>query len=504
MRLVTANQAREIDNLARKAYGLTDDILMEAAGLMAARELQQNFYPELTRGLTAVVCGPGNNGGDGLVMARHLHSMGFRDLLVILYAPKAKRSPMFKTQLDRAEKHGLRILDAEKEDKKLDQIKSATLIVDAIFGIGLSKKIDGGLRVLIEKMNALKVPIVSLDTPSGLNVDNGAVASVAIKAHATFTFGLAKPGFFVGDGPLHVGKLRVLPIGYPFECLRGVATSHFLYNEKLARRYLPTRKDLTNKSDYGHLVVFAGAENTWGSGILASQSAYRIGTGYVTWAGRDLPLKKLEQTPEVLTTNIDDEKIWDLKKITAYAVGPGLGVDDKTAQIIQRLKNLKVERVVLDADAITVCVKAKLFPLPKTWVLTPHAGELSRILKCDVKEIERDRYEAALKAAKITGCHVLLKGYRSVLAHGKRCLVISAGNAALAKAGSGDVLTGMIGGLLAQGLETVQATSTAAYIHGRLADEWVRAGNDKRSLNPSDLKDSLGALLTRISKGAVF
>jgi ADP-dependent NAD(P)H-hydrate dehydratase / NAD(P)H-hydrate epimerase len=504
MRMATVQQCRNIDELACKAYGLNDDLLMEAAGLMAARELQQNFYPELTRGLTVVICGPGNNGGDGLVVARHLHSMGFRDLLVVLLAKGLKLSKSARLQLDRAEKHGLRIIHGEKETKKLQQMKSATLIVDALFGVGLNKKLDGEFRAMVEMMNSLKVPLVSLDIPSGLDADNGTVSSVAVRAHTTLTFGLPKPGFFVSDGPQQVGKLRVLPIGYPFECLRGVATSHFMFNEKLARRYLPMRKDQTNKSDYGHLVLMAGKENTWGAGILAAQSAYRIGTGYVTWAGKELPLSKLELTPEVLTASTSDEKIWDLKKITAFAVGPGLGVDEETTTMIRRLKNLKAPRVVLDADAITACVRDGLFPLPKSWVLTPHSGELSRILKCSTRDIEKDRYAAALKAAQITGCHVLLKGYRSILAYGKRCMVINAGNAALAKAGSGDVLTGMIGGLLAQGLDTIQATATAAYIHGRLADEWVRQGRDKRSLNPSDLKDSLGSMLTRIAKGAIF
>jgi ADP-dependent NAD(P)H-hydrate dehydratase len=267
---------------------------------------------------------------------------------------------------------------------------------------------------------------------------------------------------------------------------------------------LPTRKDRTNKSDFGRLVVMAGSENMWGAGILAAQSAYRMGAGYVTWAGRDLPIEKLEQTPEVLTAALDDEKIWKTKTISAYAVGPGLGVSEETAQLIRRLKNLKAEKVVLDADALTVCAKYKLFPLPKTWVITPHAAELARLIQMDVKEIENDRFGAALAAAKKVGCHVLLKGYRSVLAYEKRCMVISAGNSALAKAGSGDVLTGMIGGLLAQGLDTLQATATAAFIHGRLADEWLRMGFDKRALNPSDLKDSLSSMLSRIAQGAIF
>jgi hydroxyethylthiazole kinase-like uncharacterized protein yjeF len=353
-------------------------------------------------------------------------------------------------------------------------------------------------------MNALKVPVISLDCPSGLNCNTGAVEGVTVRAHTTLTFGLPKPGFFTADGPAVVGKLRVLSVGYPFECLRGIATTHFMFNDKLARRYLPTRKDRSNKSDHGHLVLMAGSENKWGAGILAAQSAYRMGAGYVTWAGSQLPLTQLEHTPEVLTSTLDNEEIWNIKKISAYAVGPGLGVNDETSRIIKRLKNLKFEKVVLDADAITVCVRENLFPLPKTWVLTPHGAELARMIKKDTRYVEADRYRAALEASKLAGCHVLLKGYRSILAYEKRCMVINSGNSALAKAGSGDVLTGMIGSLMAQGLETLQATVTAAFIHGRLADEWVRAGLDKRTLNPSDLKDSLSVLLSRIAQSAIF
>src|SRR5690606_10345397 len=143
-------------------------------------------------------------------------------------------------------------------------------------------------------------------------------------------------------------------IGYPFECLRGNATTHFLFNERLARRYLPARKQQSNKSDYGHLLVIAGSPGMWGAGVLASQAAFRMGAGYVTWASRNLPVEKLEATPEVYMADVADENIWNFKKITAVAVGPGMGVDEVTAQVLRRLKNLKVPKVVIDADAITV------------------------------------------------------------------------------------------------------------------------------------------------------
>lgn len=502
MRLATRDQSREIDELSQKVYGLTGESLMEAAGALAAREVVQAYFPELSRGLTTIVCGPGNNGGDGLVLARHLHSAGHRDLVVLTLAPTQAQSSLFKLQLNRVELQGIRVVDLVSQPEKTEQLLSSSLVIDALFGIGLSRPLEGEFLHMVDLVNSVKSPVVSLDTPSGLDVDRGVVWGACIQAEMTLSFGLAKPGFFVYEGPNHVGKLRVLPIGFPYEALRGVATTYFSFNDKLARRYLPVRKDTTNKSDFGHLLVIAGSPGMWGAGVLASASAYRLGTGYVTWASFEVPSGEWVESPEILTTQVDDERLWEKTK-NAVALGPGLGVGERTAQLIESLKDKDIP-VVVDADAITTCVKYGLFPLPKNWVLTPHTGELARILNKEARVLDQNRYESALQATERTGAHVLLKGYRSVLAYEDRCMVINAGNSALAKAGTGDVLTGMIGGLLAQGLETLQATATAAYIHGRLADEWVRVGHAKRSLNASDLKDHLPALLARLVGGELL
>ncbi|MBC87396.1 MAG: NAD(P)H-hydrate dehydratase, partial [Bdellovibrionaceae bacterium] len=315
------------------------------------------------------------------------------------------------------------------------------------------------------------------------------------------TFGLAKPGFFIADGPIYVGRLRVLPIGFPHEALRSLATTHFCFNEKLARRYLPKRGVRSNKSDHGRVVVVAGREGMWGAGLLCASSAYRVGAGYVTWASFEVPSEHLIEAPEILTSHVDDPELWKSSDL-AVAVGPGLGVTEETAKLIESLKE-KDFPVVLDADAISACVKFDLFPLPSHWILTPHTGELSRIIGKSIGEIESDRYLAALLGSERTGCHLLLKGYRSVLAYQHRAMVINSGNSALAKAGTGDVLTGMIAGLLAQKVEPIQATATASYIHGRMADEWVRSGHDRRSLNASDLRNHLPTLMSRLATGAI-
>lgn len=506
MRLATIKQSREIDDLSQKVYGLTGEVLMESAGAAAAREVDQAYYPELSRGMTAVVCGPGNNGGDGLVLARHLHSAGHRDLIVFYLSENGSYSPLFKLQMERCRLQGLRLIDLREQPEKFEQIRSASLIIDALFGIGLSRRLESGFSKLVDVINSSKVPIISLDCPSGLNGDTGVVDGSVVQASMTLSFGLAKPGFFVGDGPSQVGKLRVLPIGFPYEALRGVATSHFLFSERLARRYLPSRKDTSNKSDYGHLLVVAGREGMWGAGILAASSAYRMGVGYVTWTSFSSPSNQIIPLPEVLTAqlNVSQSKPWTDKTFSAIAIGPGLGVGKDTADLLTQLKKTYKGPVVVDADAITTAVQFQLFPFPNNWVVTPHTGELSRILKVEARTIDRDRYAAALQAAEACGCHVLLKGFRSVLAYENRCMVIHSGNSALSKAGTGDVLTGMIGALFAQGLETLQGTATAAYLHGRMADEWVRTGHDKRSLSASDVRDSLPQILARIAGGTLI
>ncbi len=499
MRLATMDQARQIDELSQTVYGLSAEVLMEAAGATASREIDLTFLPELTRGSASVVCGSGHNGGDGLVVARHLHSTGHRDLKVFLVGSESDTSELFKTQLKRAELQGLRVISLSEHPERLPEIKSSALIVDALIGVGLKSAVRDNYAKVIDVINSSRTPVVSLDVPSGLNADTGRVEGAAVRASMTVTFGLAKPGFFVSEGPQTTGKLRVLPIGFPYEALRGVATSHFLFTEKLARRYLPDRVENSNKSDFGRLLVAAGRPGFWGAGILASSAAYRMGAGYVNWVSWTEPTEELSQIPEVLTGVLNHELVD--RSFAAAAIGPGIGVSEDTAKWIELLRAREGMPVVVDADAITTCVEHGLFPLPSNWVITPHAGELARVLKVNAVDIEKNRFEAALTAHKIVGCHVLLKGYRSLIAHGDRSLVVHSGNSALAKAGTGDVLTGMIGALLAQGLDTPQAAATAAYLHGRLADEWVRSGQDKASLMASDLRDLLPQIVSRLRLG---
>lgn len=496
MRLATVEESRRIDSRAQSERGLSAEILMEAAGALAAREILQTFISETKRGPVLVVCGPGHNGGDGLVVARHLKCAGI-EVHVANLGDVSKRAPLTTIQLKRALASGVGELEAQVLEPFIER---ASLIVDAIFGIGLARDVDGAFASVIDGLNTSRVPVVSLDTPSGLDADRGLALGTAVRAEMTITFGLAKRGFFVNEGPKHTGRVRVVPIGFPCDLVVEEACTHRLFTGKTARKLLPRRDLASNKSTHGRAGIFAGREGMGGALLLAAHGANRVGAGYVIAVSHVDPREIVGQAPEFLTLSTDDPKLFEKGKFNAIGVGPGLGVGDRTNELIKSLFDRKFANVVLDADALTQVAKDHL-KVHRTWIMTPHAGELSRLTGQTVRDIESDRYRVAREAAEKFGCIVLLKGFRTVVSDGSRTAVIGSGNAALAKAGSGDVLTGLITGLLAQGMKPFPAACLAAYLHGRLADAWVKSGRDVISLEPSDLAEALPMLIRRIREG---
>ncbi len=264
------------------------------------------------------------------------------------------------------------------------------------------------------------------------------------------------------------------------------------YSLKNTKKDLPKRFKHTHKSSYGKLLVIAGHEGFWGSGILACRSALKMGVGYVYWASHQNPQSVVSKIPEVLTLKIS--KIKDFSKFDAVLIGPGLGVTLKSLKVLKSLRNHP--RVVVDADALTLLSK-KSFSTPKTWILTPHPGELARILNTTAAKINQSRAESLKQGVQDLPCNMLLKGYRSLVTDGDQIFEIQSGNEALAKAGSGDVLSGMVAGLLAQGLLPQKALLVGAFVHGFIANLWVKKFTS-HSLNPSDLIDLIPTALKKI------
>lgn len=492
--LASSAQCAEIDRSAIKSYDLSAEILMESAGALSAQEILEYLKKYQKKNIESssvlILCGPGHNGGDGLVVARHLLS---NSIPVTVFCSEKQGSDLFEKQKSRLHKLGVTLHPLENQE----QIKKTKcdLIIDALFGIGLNKDITDLYAGLIQWINEENKQVISLDIPSGLDVDTGRIKGKAVKADLTVSFGLAKPGFYQQEGPVHIGRIKVLPIGFPYSLLREKAFTHFLIDRHWVFKTLPERSPLDHKAKQGHLLVLAGSKDFWGAGQLASLAAYRMGAGYVTLSPAMPKEFSSQWYPDILTQDLSDQNL--LKNKTAVAIGPGFGIEKKTKDILEILKKTKLP-VVVDADAFAVCIKEKLFPLPAHWLVTPHSGELARLFDITGKEIDQNRCSYAMKASKKMGCLVLLKGFYSVLAKKDKCWIIPTGNAALAKAGTGDVLTGFIGALMARSLDTFSATGAAAFIHGLLAEEWVESGKDKDSLMAQDLKDILPIVLKKL------
>ena len=252
--------------------------------------------------------------------------------------------------------------------------------------------------------------------------------------------------------------------------------------------YLPSYPKTANKTDRGWSLIAAGREGMWGCGLLACRSAYTVGSGYVTWAGADYPYQSSLQIPEALLARLEDKRLFDKK--TAIGAGPGLGFSKTVESFILQLKDLNLP-VLLDADALTLISQKKSFVLNKNFVLTPHTGELSRLLNVDSQSIEKDRLKYARKGAVKYNCWLLLKGYQPILSNGEQSFLIPTGNSALGKAGSGDALTGIITGLMAQGLSVFKACSLGTLLQGETSARWLAQGKDINSFSASEIINQL-------------
>ena len=478
--LSSRRQSGVLDRRAANSWNLTGESLMENAGQVSAREALKLF----PRSSFLIFCGSGNNGGDGWVMARHLKKTGktvsvfSTDNLSELALKKKAQAVQAGIPCHPLEKAGFGDLKGQ-------------VVVDALFGVGLSRSIEGLFARVVSLINSSKEKeaVISLDIPSGLCGDTGQILGEAVQADYTFSYGLGKPGFYLEQGPRTAGFIKIFPIGFPKELLAEVCNSFYLVEKSAVP--LPIYGDEANKSDRGHTLICAGRGGFWGSGVLACRGAFVAGSGYVTWASEEMP--DIIKIPEVLTATIKDSTV--LKNKTAIAVGPGVGFSQRVADLIRLLKN-QDRPALLDADALTVLSRQKsLVPLGSHFVLTPHAGELSRILGVPSEEIKRDRLRFARSGAERTGGWLVLKGFHTVLSDGDRCWIVNTGNSALGKAGTGDVLTGLMAGFLAQGLSMIEGALLAVTAHGETAEEWLRSGRDINSFSASEVLRLLPSVL---------
>jgi NAD(P)H-hydrate epimerase len=485
MKIVTARQMQQIDQEAINNYGIPGIILMENAGLQVVNEIDKHFSPLSTKKI-AIVAGRGNNGGDGFVIARHLYNRGSKVKIYLLCKQVQVRGDA-RINLDIIAKMGLEIKEVLSLNQRED-FGSFDLLVDAIFGTGLTSAAEGLHQEIISAMNSSGKPIISIDIPSGLSADSSELIGPHIKADFTVSFGLPKLGLHLYPAANHIGKLTIAEISIPKPLLEKEEIKVNLLTKDMIRGYLPKRKPDSHKGDFGHLVVIAGSLGKTGAAAMASVAALRVGAGLVTLAlPRSLDIAMEANIPEVMTLPVAEtpEGTIDLEakgeilkflramKIELLAIGPGITTHPRTGQLVKELLNEVSLPIVLDADGINILsVHQKILKQRKgSLILTPHPGEMARLIDISVQEIQQDRVGIAQRFAREYQLFLVLKGAVTIIADPEGNVFLNpTGNPGMATAGMGDVLTGMLGGLLAQQWPLLAAINTAVYLHGLAGD----------------------------------
>jgi hydroxyethylthiazole kinase-like uncharacterized protein yjeF len=510
VKVLTVDEMRRAEQECAKA-GITTDTLMENAGRAVAEETKRILGGADQKHIILLI-GPGNNGGDGLVTARHLHQWGAEvDLFLLGQRPEEDNN--LKLVGERG------IACYQNLDRLSELLPSACAVVDAIFGTGKSRPLGGLFKQALEQVAEAKkkhpeLKIIALDLPSGLDADSGACDPSCLYADHTITLGFPKPGLYNLPGTGRAGAITVVDIGIPEYLTKGVTTE--LITDDWARSVLPKRPLEANKGSFGRVLVVAGSINYIGAAYLACSGAIRVGAGLVTLATASslqpilatkltevtyLPLT--ESRPGIISAEAADLVLNELKSYQALLLGCGLGQSEQAISFVKSVliqPKIALPPLVLDADAINTLAKT-----PDWWqnltddsILTPHPGEMSRLTGLTVNKIQSDRAGTARKMASEWRKTVILKGaYTVIAAPDGRCRISPVANAGLASAGTGDVLAGAIAGLLAQGLNLFDAASLGVWLHAK-AGEAVKAELGDTGMIASDLLPMLPIVIKEL------
>lgn len=494
MYLVSAREMQAMDAATIETFGIPGRVLMENAGRGATRIFLQTIYRHHPGARVAVVAGPGNNGGDGFVMARYLAQ---KQIPVKVYLLSTRS----RVKGDAAANLGL--LDPLNVPvKEITDIKTFSLLrtelnqqeiwIDAILGTGLSSDVKGFFKEIIEIINGSNRPVFSVDIPSGLNSDTGQPCGVCIKATATATFAFAKIGHLLYPGADFTGNLSIIEIGIPSHIAAKVGVKQHLISHRMIQDEIDPRNPETHKGSTGHLLVLAGSKGKTGAATMTTMGALKSGAGLVTLAVADSLNAIFEgQLVEAMTSPLPEDSqgilgksaltaIWNLcRKKRCLALGPGLGTATPTSELVLNLIKKAAIPLVIDADGLNILSQNVdlLKQLKVPVVLTPHPGEMSRLIGKPVKAILQDKIQCARFFAQEFRVHLILKGAHSVIAHPDGQVYVNpTGNPGMATGGMGDVLTGIVAGLIVQGYEPGVAARVGTFLHGAAADSLAKAG----------------------------
>ncbi len=516
MKILTAAQMQAVDRRTIDEIGIPGIVLMENAGRGVAEEIIQRFsITDSPRAL--IVAGKGNNGGDGYVIARHLLNNGWDVQTLVLAGRDAIKddAALNLTALINCGGQVVFVLDSETLETSIAAVGRFTVLVDAMFGTGLTKPAHGLYLKAIEWINQQLSPVVAVDIPSGIDASTGRVLGVSVHAALTVTFAFAKVGLVSYPGAGLVGELVTVDIGVPEQVVRQTSADCLLIDAVEARSLLPIRSQDGHKGTFGHLLIVAGSMGKCGSAVMAAESGLRGGAGLVTLAcPQSVQPAIASRLTEVMTVPMNDVNgeidLQDLDRLLtltegkqALAIGPGLGLGEETSGLIRRLVQDSALPMIVDADGLTaLCGHTHILDqrADRQTVLTPHPGEMARLTGLSISEIQADRFTVARGFAVQHQVVLVLKGARTLIASPDGQVHFnSTGHAGLASGGMGDVLTGLIGGLLAQGLTALDAATLGVYLHGLAADRLLATFGDA-GLLATDVMYEIPAARQALSK----
>ena len=484
--LLSGREMKNWEKQAMEKYKIPSLLLMERAAMAVTEELLSGKY-DLHKVLIA--CGTGNNGGDGLAVARMLKMKGHQ-VDVCIAGALDRLTVDAKQQLEMYQAiSGKFVTDPAYEEY--------TVIVDALFGIGCNREITGIAAEVIEAMNAVKAPILAIDVPSGISVDTGKVCGVAVNAAATVTFFTEKLGMMLYPGRDYCGKIIVADMGIPVEHVEECKT--ITYTDKDLEK-LPKRRENSHKGTYGKMLVIAGSPTISGAAYFAAAAAYQMGSGLVKiYTPQENLFAMQTLLPEALIEIYDRSRpaLKQLKQCMDWAdaivIGPGLGTDRNADKILKYVISKSEVPVVIDADGINLLAESKICLLDHTSpiVLTPHIQEMARLSGVEKTEILKNPMSLAKEFTEEYPVTLVLKDARTVVAKENELLYVNtSGNSGMATGGSGDVLAGIIGSLIGQGMEVYEAAKLGVYLHGRAGDA-ARAAKSAYSMTARDLLDGI-------------
>lgn len=514
MYLVTSEEMRGIEKVTFEKYKVTPEILMENAGLNVVIAMQRELGALVFKRIS-VFCGGGNNGGDGFVIARHLLSEG-ASVVIFFTGQKEKLSPEALQNYEIAEKYGIPIinlLSLNDIEKYKDEIFISDIIVDALIGTGIKNNIEGFLASLITFINATGKYIVSVDIPSGVDADTGDIKGVAIYADLTITFGLPKIGITIFPGLECTGKLICADINFP-PALLSLPRKNVLVTEEIVAPLLPIRPINANKGNFGPILIIGGSRGLDGAVTLTAKASLRAGAGIVNVCIPESLYDSVKsRSDETIVTPLDEkngfltlknlDKIIKLsEKSKIVVIGPGIGRDKETQELVRNLVEKIEKPLVIDADGLNAVAEDKkcLNNLKKDVILTPHIGEMAKLSGYKIEEIIKNKIYIIKNFIKENKVNVLLKDGRSIVADIEGNIYINTtGNSGMATPGSGDVLTGIIAAFMAHNLQSVQAGIVANFVHG-LAGDLLLETISEEGIIASDLIEYIPRAIKKLKK----